>query len=118
MGSSAATALLLAVVAVAAALQLGLVGANFLDTCDITWEPQNARFDEGGDHLTLSLVSNSSGCMLRTKKQFIFGSVSTLIKLVKGNSAGTVTTYYVRELRFRSHFVEIILRAVRFFLAC
>jgi xyloglucan:xyloglucosyl transferase len=34
--------------------------------------------------------------MLRTKKQFIYGSVSTRIQLVKGNSAGTVTTYYVR----------------------
>jgi hypothetical protein len=37
--------------------------------------------------------------MLRTKKQFIFGSVSTRIKLVKGNSAGTVTTYYVSAHR-------------------
>jgi xyloglucan:xyloglucosyl transferase len=93
MGISERTAAALVVVA----LELGLVvGANFLDTCDITWQPQNAKFDEGGDHLTLSLVSNSSGCMLRTKRQFIFGSVSTRIKLVKGNSAGTVTTYYVR----------------------
>ncbi|GJN34290.1 hypothetical protein PR202_gb22939 [Eleusine coracana subsp. coracana] len=97
MGSSMRTSLL-AVVALVAALELGLVGANFQDTCDITWEPQNAKFDEGGNHLTLSLVSNSSGCMLRTKKQFIFGSVSTLIKLVKGNSAGTVTTYYTSSI--------------------
>uniref|UniRef100_A0A0E0PXC8 Xyloglucan endotransglucosylase/hydrolase n=1 Tax=Oryza rufipogon TaxID=4529 RepID=A0A0E0PXC8_ORYRU len=86
------------VVAVAAVLELGLVGANFQDQCDITWEPQNAKMTEGGDHLTLSLVSNSSGCMLRTKKQFIYGSVSTRIQLVKGNSAGTVTTYYTSSI--------------------
>jgi xyloglucan:xyloglucosyl transferase len=95
MGSLAKAALVAAVALVAVALEVGLVGANFRDDCDITWEPQNAKMDEGGNHLTLSLVSNSSGCMLRSKKQFIFGSVSTRIKLVKGNSAGTVTTYYV-----------------------
>uniref|UniRef100_A0A0D9WQK4 Xyloglucan endotransglucosylase/hydrolase n=1 Tax=Leersia perrieri TaxID=77586 RepID=A0A0D9WQK4_9ORYZ len=93
-----AKALLAVVFAVAALLELGLVGANFQDQCDITWEPQNAQMTEGGNHLTLSLVSNSSGCMLRTKKQFIYGSVSTRIQLVKGNSAGTVTTYYTSSI--------------------
>ncbi|KAE8769957.1 putative xyloglucan endotransglucosylase/hydrolase protein 26 [Hordeum vulgare] len=89
---------LVAVVAFAAVLKLGLVGANFADLCDITWEPQNAAMTDGGEHLTLSLVSNISGSMLRTKKTFIYGSISTLIKLVKGNSAGTVTTYYTSSV--------------------
>ncbi|VAI76707.1 unnamed protein product [Triticum turgidum subsp. durum] len=89
---------LLAVVAFAAVLRLGLVGANFADLCDITWEPQNAAMTDGGEHLTLSLVSNISGSMLRTKKTFIYGSISTLIKLVKGNSAGAVTTYYTSSV--------------------
>ncbi|XP_066369032.1 probable xyloglucan endotransglucosylase/hydrolase protein 26 [Miscanthus floridulus] len=97
MGRSA-KALRLAAVTLMAVLELSLVAANFLGDCDITWEPQNAKMDEGGNHLTLSLVSNSSGSMLRTKKQFIFGSVSTRIKLVTGNSAGTVTTYYTSSI--------------------
>ncbi|XP_006656053.2 probable xyloglucan endotransglucosylase/hydrolase protein 26 [Oryza brachyantha] len=97
MAKAVVTAAVVAV-AVAAVLELGLVGANFQDQCDITWEPQNAKMTEGGNHLTLSLVSNSSGCMLRTKKQFIYGSVSTRIQLVKGNSAGTVTTYYTSSI--------------------
>ncbi|KAL6629484.1 hypothetical protein ACP70R_029249 [Stipagrostis hirtigluma subsp. patula] len=88
-------ALLLAMVAAAVA---GLAGANFRDDCDITWEPQNARFSNDGNDLSLSLVSKSSGCMLRTKKQFIYGTVSTLIQLVPGNSAGTVTTYYTSSV--------------------
>ncbi|KAL6877493.1 hypothetical protein ACP4OV_012708 [Aristida adscensionis] len=87
----------LLLVAIAAAVA-GLAAANFRDDCDIPWEPQNARFSSDGNALSLSLVSNSSGCMLRTKKQFIYGSVSTLIQLVPGNSAGTVTTYYASSV--------------------
>jgi xyloglucan:xyloglucosyl transferase len=61
-----------AAVALMAVLELRLVGANFVSDCDITWEPKNAKTDEGGNHLTLSLVSNSSGiqsdrCVLRSR---------------------------------------------------
>uniref|UniRef100_A0A0D9VET9 Xyloglucan endotransglucosylase/hydrolase n=1 Tax=Leersia perrieri TaxID=77586 RepID=A0A0D9VET9_9ORYZ len=107
MGSSK---LLLVVFAAAAAAVIGLAGASFRDECDIPWEPQNARFTDDGSGLSLSLVSNYSGTYnynlkyllqlinSRTKKQFIFGSVSTLIQLVPGNSAGTVTTYYTSSV--------------------
>lgn len=64
MGSPAKSVLVAAVALVAVVLEIGLVGANFQDDCDITWEPQNAKMDEGGNHLTLSLVSNSSGICL------------------------------------------------------
>ncbi|OEL36668.1 putative xyloglucan endotransglucosylase/hydrolase protein 12 [Dichanthelium oligosanthes] len=87
----------LLLVAVAAAVA-GLAAANFRDDCDIPWEPQNADFTSDGNGLTMKLVSNYSGCMLRTKKQFIYGTVSTLIQLVPGNSAGTVTTYYTSSV--------------------
>jgi xyloglucan:xyloglucosyl transferase len=40
--------------------------------------------------------------MVKTLKSFIFGSISTRIMLIKGNSAGSVTTYYVREPNYSS----------------
>ncbi|KAF7013825.1 unnamed protein product [Triticum aestivum] len=83
----------------ALALVLGLVsGGNFYDECDATWEPQNCWTYDGGNSLSLALVSNSSGSMIRSKRQFIYGTVSTMIQLVKGDSAGTVTTYYTSSV--------------------
>ena len=83
----------------ALALVLGLAsGGNFYEECDATWEPQNCWSYDNGNSLSLALVSNSSGSMIRSKRQFVYGTVSTLIQLVQGNSAGTVTTYYTSSL--------------------
>ncbi|RLN07593.1 putative xyloglucan endotransglucosylase/hydrolase protein 12 [Panicum miliaceum] len=73
-------------------------GGNFYEECDATWEPQNCWAYDDGNRLSLALVSNSSGSMIRSKKQFIYGTVSTMIQLVPGDSAGTVTTYYTSSL--------------------
>ncbi|KAJ4832278.1 hypothetical protein Tsubulata_012224 [Turnera subulata] len=67
---------------------------NFYQDFDITWGDQRAKILNGGQLLTLSL-DKASGSGFQSKNQYLFGRVDMQIKLVAGNSAGTVTAYYL-----------------------
>ncbi|KAJ0031963.1 hypothetical protein Pint_14177 [Pistacia integerrima] len=68
----------------------GSLNTNF----DITWGDGCAKMVNYGELLILSLdKASSSG--FHSKNEYLFGKIDMQLKLVGGNSAGTVTAYYL-----------------------
>ncbi|XP_030936527.1 probable xyloglucan endotransglucosylase/hydrolase protein 23 [Quercus robur] len=66
----------------------------FLDSFDYNWGQSNSQILNNGDLLTLSLTKES-GSGFVSKNQYVYAKIDMNIKLVAGNSAGTVTAYYL-----------------------
>ncbi|KAK4435812.1 Xyloglucan endotransglucosylase/hydrolase 2 [Sesamum alatum] len=69
-------------------------GSNFYQDFDLTWGGKRAKIFGGGQLLSLSL-DRISGAGFQSKKEYLFGRIDMQLKLVAGNSAGTVTAYYL-----------------------
>lgn len=85
--------------------------SNFYQDFDITWGDGRAKVLNNGELLTLSL-DKASGSGFQSKNEYLFGKIDMQLKLVLGNSAGTVTAYYVSYCVLKSKYHQLIVTFV------
>ncbi|CAA7408224.1 unnamed protein product [Spirodela intermedia] len=72
-------------------------GGSFSEDVEIVWGESKAKIFNHGELLELSL-DKDSGSAFKSRNEYLFGRIDMQLKLVAGNSAGTVKTYYTTSL--------------------
>jgi len=81
-------------IAIMVSSMVATCSGSFYQDFDLTWGDNRAKIFNGGQLLSLSL-DKVSGSGFKSKREYLFGRIDMQLKLVAGNSAGTVTAYYV-----------------------
>ena len=67
---------------------------DLYDYLDLTWGEDRCKILNNGELLTVTL-DEISGSGFQSKNEYLYANIEMQIKLVSGNSAGTVTAFYV-----------------------
>ncbi|CAK9179649.1 unnamed protein product [Ilex paraguariensis] len=94
MASYSRVSTVLLIVVLVGSLLMVVTAGDFYEDFDTPWGDDRAQILNNGELLSLSL-DQFSGSGTQSRNKYLFAKIDMHLKLVSGNSAGTVTAFYV-----------------------